>query len=422
MRFIGIDAHRDFCEVAIVEGSEARSAGRIATDPAELARSLGRDDEVVLEATGNSLAIARIIGPHVARVVLANPKSVKGQARAKTDKIDARTLAQLLASGFIGEVWMVDEQTRILRRRVARRWQLVKQRTREKNQIHAILARNLKGRPPATDVFGVKGREWLSEQTLPFDEQEAVDGCLRQIDFLTAEIERIDRAIAEQVLASVEMRRLLTLPGVSATTAAALWAAVGDVSRFPSARHLVSYLGLNPRVAQSGLGAARHGRISKQGPGIVRHVLVEAAWHAARTTGPLRAFAERVASRRGTHVATVAVARKLAVIAWNMLTREQDYAFARPSLVREKIRRLELMVGAERHQGKRVGSERAFQTPQRRRLEKELALQAEVAYRRLVADWQPKRRKGAGATPGRASSGLSKHQAARQDQAPGPAL
>ena len=82
MRFIGIDAHRDFCEVAIVEGGEARGAGRIATDPAELelfARSLGRDDEVVLEATGNSLAIARIIRPHVARVVLANPKSAKGQ-------------------------------------------------------------------------------------------------------------------------------------------------------------------------------------------------------------------------------------------------------------------------------------------------------------------------------------------------------
>jgi transposase len=417
MRFIGIDAHRDFCEVAMVEQGAARSAGRVATNPEDLelfARSLGPDDEVVLEATGNSLAIARIIKPHVARVVLANPKSVKGQARAKTDKIDAGTLAKLLASGFVGEVWMVDEQTRILRRRVGRRWQLVKHRTREKNQIHAILARNLKGRPPATDLFGVMGREWLAGQTLPFDEQETVDACLRQIDFLTAEIDRIDRAIAGQVLGSPEMRRLLTLPGVSATTAAALWAAIGDVSRFPSARHLVSYLGLNPKVAQSGLGPARHGRISKQGPGIVRHVLVEAAWHAARTTGPLRAFAERVASRRGTHVAIVAVARKLAVIAWQMLTEGEDYAFARPSLVREKIRRLELMTGAERQQGKRVGTERAFQTPERRRLEKELALQAEVAYRRLVADWQPAKKRGAGATPGRAFRGPSSRPAARR--------
>jgi hypothetical protein len=317
---------------------------------------------------------------------------------------------------------MVDEETRILRRRVARRWQLVKQRTREKNQVHAILVRNLKGRPPATDLFGVKGRQWLAEQTLPADEQETVDACLRQIDFLTAEIERIDCAIAGQVLASPEMRQLLTLPGVSATTAAALWAAIGDVSRFPSAGHLVSYLGLNPKVAQSGIGPARHGRISKQGPGIVRHVLVEAAWHAARTTGPLRAFAARVASRRGTHVATVAVARKLAVIAWQMLTKDEDYAFARPTLVREKIRRLELMTGAERQKGKRIGAERAFQTPERRRLEKEFARQAEVAYRRLVDDWKPGTKRGFAATPERASHGPSSGQAARQRSAPEPAL
>jgi transposase len=259
---------------------------------------------------------------------------------------------------------------------------------------------------------------------LPADEQEGVDGCLRQIDFLTVEIERIDRTIAEQALASEKMRRLLTLPGVSATTAAALWAAIGDVSRFPSARHLVSYLGLNPKVAQSGLGPARHGRISKQGPGIVRHVLVEAAWHAARTTGPLRAFSERIRSRRGVHVATVAVARKLATIAWQMLTKGEDYAFARPSLVREKIRHLELMVGAERHQGKRTERERVFATPERRRLEKELALQAEVAYRRLVADWRPEpsKKKGAGATPERASHGPSSGQTARQGSAPEPAL
>jgi hypothetical protein len=113
-------------------------------------------------------------------------------------------------------------------------------------------------------------------------------------------------------------------------------------------------------------------------------------------------------------VATVAVARKLAVIAWQMLTEGEDYAFARPSLVREKVRRLELMTGAERQQGKRVGAERAFQTPERRRLEKELALQAEVAYRRLVADWRPAKKKGAGATPGRAFRGPSSRPAARR--------
>lgn len=420
MRFIALDVHRDFCEVAIAErGGTVRLAGRVRTEPSELelfAGSLASDDEVVLEATGNALPIARLIEPHVARVVLANPKAAKGltQASAKTDKLDARALARLLAGGLIPEVWVVDEQTRVLRRRIARRAQLVKQRTREKNQIHAILIRNLKGRPPTSDLFGVAGRRWLAEQELPCDEREMVEACLRQIDFLDGEVASLDEALAALALASPQMRRLMTLPGVSFVTAAALMGAIGDIARFPTARHLVSYLGLDPRVRQSGSEPARHGRISKQGPGEVRHVLVEAAWHAARTYGPLRAFAERVKSRRGAQVAIVAVARKLVVIAWHMLSQEEDYAFARPSLVREKLRRAELLVGAERQQGRR-NPVRVFATTEQHRLEKELARQAESAYRRLVSDWQASApRVGAGTTPGRASSGPSKGKAARQ--------
>ena len=143
MRKIGLDVHRDFCEVAIVEGGRVRRAGRVATEPGALtlfAESLGMDDEVVLEATANALAIARLIEPHVGRVVLANPKAVKAATglRAKTDKIDAATLAKLLAGGFLPEVWTPDEQTRVRRRLIARRGQLVRHRTREKNQVHAI--------------------------------------------------------------------------------------------------------------------------------------------------------------------------------------------------------------------------------------------------------------------------------------------
>ena len=407
MRFIGLDVDRDFCEVAIAEAGAVRPAGRVKTEPAALllfAQSLGADDEVALEATGNALEIARIIEPHVGRVVLANPKAVKAitRAGAKTDKIDARTLAQLLAGGFLPAVWLPDEQTRVLRRRISARAQLVRQRTRAKNQVHATLVRNLKGKPPVSDLFGARGRRWLAAQDLPADEQETVAAGLRQIAFLDDEIALVERALAEQVLASPDMRRLLTLPGVNFVTAAAMLAAIGEIGRFPTARQLVSYLGLDPRVNQSGAEPARHGRISKQGPGEARHLLVEAAWHAARTTGPLRVFAERVASRRGSKVAVVAVARKLVVIAWHMLTREEDYAFARPSLVREKLRRAELTIGAERHQGRR-GPVRVFATGAQHRLEKELAVQAETAYRRLVQDWQPAIKKGAGATPGRAS-------------------
>ena len=187
--------------------------------------------------------------------------------------------------------------------------------------MQAILIGNLKGRSPAADLFGVAGRRWLAVQELPADEREMVEACLRGIDFLDAEVAAIDRALAELVLASAELRRLLTLPGVNFVTACALLAAIGDVTRFPTARELVSYLGLDPSVRQSGSQPARHGRISKQGAGETRHLLVEAAWHAARTTGPLRAFHQRIAARRGRNIATVAVARKLAVIASQMLSR-----------------------------------------------------------------------------------------------------
>jgi transposase len=422
MRFVGLDVHRDFCEVAIAEGGRVRRARRVETTPAALelfAQSLAADDQVALEATGNALAIARIIEPHVGRVVLANPKAVKNATRsAKTDKRDARTLARLFAAGFLPEVWSPDERTRVLRRRISRRAQLVRQRTREKNQVHAILIRNLKGRAPATDLFGSAGRRWLAEQELPVDEREMLEACLRGIDFLDREVAAIDRALAELVLASDELRRLLTLPGVNVVAACALLAAIGDIRRFPTARQLVGYLGLDPKVRQSGSEPPRHGRISKQGPGETRHVLVEAAWHAARSSGPLRAFHERIAARRGSNIATVAVARKLAVIAWHMLSRGEDYAFARPSLTREKIRKLELATGAERHKGKRIG---VWGTKEQHRLDKQLAVQAEIAYRRLVQDWQPAI-KGTGAAPGRASYGPSNGQAARQETAPPPAL
>ena len=423
MRKIGLDVHRDFCEVAIAEGGRVRLAGRVATDPAALtlfAESLVASDEVVLEATANAVAIARLIEPHVGRVVLANPKAVKAATglRAKTDKIDARTLAQLLAGGFLARVWTPNEPTVVRRRLVARRAQLVRHRVREKNQVHAILQRNLVPRPPMTDLFGVKGRRWLAEQLecLPEAERTMASACLRQIDFLGREIDLVDRDIARQALDSPEIRRLMTLPGVSAVTATALMAAVGDISRFPTPRELVGYLGLDPRVRQSGTEPARHGRISKQGPGNSRGLLVEAAWHAARTTGPLRAFHQRIAARRGANVATVAVARKLALIAWHMLSRDEDYAFARPSLVREKLRRLELMLGASRQQGKKLtGAGRSFATVEGRRLEKELATQQEAAYLRLVSDWKANRPKaGAGATPRRASQKPSKGKAARQ--------
>jgi transposase len=417
-RSIGLDVHRDFCQVAIADGGRARSAGRIATTPERLelfAQSLAPTDRVVMEATGNALAIARILKPHVAEVVLAHAKQVRAisHARVKTDKIDAKVLADLLAADLIPRVWIGDERTRMLRRLVSRRRGLVKRRTQIKNEISAVLHRNLKGRSAASDPFGAKGRAWIAEQVLPLDERLTVDGCLRQLDFLAGELAQIDAVIAQQVLGDEDVRRLMTIPGIDVVTATTLVAVIGDVRRFPTARHLVGYLGLHPTIRQSGNGPGRHGRVSKEGSAAARHVLVEAAWSSAKSPGPLRAFAQRTAARRGRHIATVAVARKLAMLAWTLLTRGEDYAFARPSLVRRKIRRLELTAGAPRRKpGPNTDPVWNTSTDE---AEKRFAHQAEQAYRRLVADWQTSGPKvGAGATPERASSRPSKGKAARQ--------
>jgi transposase len=402
-----LDVHRDFCEVAICEAGRVRSAGRVATTPERLelfARSLGADDRVALEVTGAAWEIARILEPHVRRVVVVSPDDTGiRQARAKTDRLDARTLARLVWAGELDAVWMPDERCRVMRRRLARREQLVRSRSRAKNEIHAVLMRRLQGRPPMSDLFGVKGRAWLRTLELPVEEAETLESVMRQIEFLDAEIAAVERLIAREVLGSPDARRLMTVPGVNVICAATFLAAIGDIRRFRSARALVAYLGLDPRVRQSGSEPARGGRISKRGSASVRWALVEAATSVVRQPGPLHAFYQRLRARRGHGKAVVASARKLASLFWCLLSRGEDYAHQQPSLTAQKLRRLELTAGAPVRTGKPSG---VWVTHQRmRRAEKQLAAQAQASYERMVRDWKaasPKKNVGASVTAERA--------------------
>ena len=205
----------------------------------------------------------------------------------------------------------------------------------------------------------------------------------------------------------------MTVPGVNVIVAATFMAAVGDIRRFGDRRKLTAYLGLDPRVRQSGAGPATHGHISKQGSSSARHALVEACWSTVRQPGPIAGFYQRVKARRGHSIAIVASARKLACLFWCLLTRGEDYAFAQPSLTKKKMRRLELQAGAPRRQGGRgVWSTNEAM----RHAERELALQAQRAYERTVKDRQ--QAEGASATPGRASSGSSRSRSRGRPQGP----
>ena len=209
------------------------------------------------------------------------------------DRVDARILARLLAADFLPGVWRPDPATAAVRRQVLRRAHLVRQRTRLKNQVHAILHRNLVPRCPATDLFGHKGRAWLATQQLPGDELAAATALLRQLDFHAGELRLIEAELARVALERAEVLRLMTVPGIDATVAPSIVIVCGgrgrDVTRFRTPERLVAYLGLHPRVRQSGGQPASHGRITKAGSAHPRGMLVEAAWSAARTPGPLRA-------------------------------------------------------------------------------------------------------------------------------------
>src|SRR5215468_10204766 len=211
-----MDVHREFAQLAVVEDGLVRDEGRIGVSPEALrawAAGLRADDQVALEATGNSDAIANLLSPLVGRVVVSNPSKTRAiaEAKVKTDRVDARILAHLLAADFLPPVWLPDERTRRLRSQVTRRAHIVRQRTRLKNQVHAILARNLAPTPPVSDLFGRAGRHWLSRQELPADERAAVQALLRRLDFHDGELAAVNRELAVEALSDDVVARLMTI-------------------------------------------------------------------------------------------------------------------------------------------------------------------------------------------------------------------
>lgn len=403
MRVIGLDVHRSFGQIAILEGKTIQDAGRVAMErEAVLAfgRTLKATDEVVLEETGNTAILVRLLAPFVRRVVVANPLQVRAiaSAQVKTDKIDARVLAKLHASGFLPEVWVADETTEANRRRIAERTQIVSHLTRLKNRVQSVLHANLIPRYDGK-LFTKGGRAWLTHAPVSDDHRRIIARHLLEHDRLAEELGEIDRILARDALRDDRVRRLMTIGGVNVIVAASVLAAIGDISRFSSSEKLVSYFGLNPRVRQSGDHAAFHGRISKHGRGHARAMLVEAVWSIAATPGPLRAFFRRIEAKRGKQVAAVATARKLTVLIWHMLTNGEDYAWTRPALLQWKLRELELRAGAaSRRGGNKKGPASDYSLKTVRDKESAWLGLAEDEYRRFAAAWKelpPKSRSGA---------------------------
>ena len=354
VRFVGLDVHTSAIEACVLDPSgQVLLRCRFPTSREEILafanKHLGAEDEVCLEATTNTWAVARLLRPKVARVAISNPLTTKAiaQSRVKTDKVDAEVLAQLLRTGFLPEVWQPDEVTQRYRTLCSRRASLVADRTGVKNRIHAVLHQSLI-QCPYSRLFSKKGLAWL-QQEAPLDElgRELVESDLRVLDAIEAEIERLDKQLAQSAWQEDSVRLLMTIPGIDYTVAMGIMAAIGDHRRFNDPDKMASYFGLVSRTKQSG-DKSYHGPITKQGSSHGRWLLIQAAQHLGRHPGPLGAFFRRLKKRKNHNVAVTATARKMVVIIWHMLKNNEPYRYAQPRSTQDKLAKLRVKVTGRR--------------------------------------------------------------------------
>jgi transposase len=286
----------------------------------------GQGVEVAVEACGFWPAFREVVEAEVERLVLVHPQRVKAiaSAKLKNDRVDSATLAHLLRCDLLPESWKADRETQGRRQQVRLRTTLVRQRTRLKNQVHAVL--HQQGlRSPATDLFGKRGRQWLAQVRLPVQAGETIAACLRMIEHYGEEIQKQNLQLREQAKADERVQWLTTIPGIGECSAMMLLAEIGDIARFGSKEALCSYAGLVPRVRESA-GKAARGGITRQGSSTLRWIMVEAAQVATRTSPAARRYYERLLRKKHKHVARVALARKLLIAVYALLHEGEVFA------------------------------------------------------------------------------------------------
>ena len=431
-RCIGLDVHREFAQVAVWEDGRVRQAGQVAIDGGERCgcsrtasgrrmRSRSRRRATRTRSSDADRAAGRA-GGGVEPDEDAGDRGGEGQDRQGRR---ARSSRELLAADYLPSVWVADEETQALRRQVARRANIVRQRTRLKNQVQAILHRNLVPRCPARTCSGSRAAAGWRSGAAGRMSSHAVEALLRQLDFHGQELRIIDAALGRIALERDEVKRLMTIPGVDATVALSIVAAVGDFRRFRSPEQLVSYLGLNPRVRQSGGQAASHGRITKQGRAHARGMLVEAALTAAQDPRAAARVLQRVRvpARHADRDRRDRPQTRVPVLDDDRTRR--GLRVRPPVADREEAPRARAARRDARRTADEKGTAAAYSLKEVRRRELELAEQAEHAYRQQVADWQanaPASKTGVAAANGTRLKRPSAGQAARQASVPEPAL
>jgi transposase len=334
-RYIGLDVHKHYITVG---GMNAQQDMVLRPRNVEMERfkawaeaNLRQTDEVVLEATTNTWDIYDTVAPLVKRVVVAHPAEVKqiANARVKTDNQDVVRLLRLLIADMLPEVWVPPLEVRELRALISYRWRLVKMATAIQNRMHSLLHRhNLQA--PEGKVDTGENREWWEHVQLSGLERLRLNQELKTLRLVREHIEEVEKelgCLSTSERWANQAVHIMQLPGVGIIVTMTVLSAIGDIQRFPSARKLVGYAGFGAGVEDSGEKHFEKG-ITKSGRKELRWALVEAAWQAIRSNARLRAEYDQLCKRKHPNQAIVAIARKLLVILWYLLNRQETYDHA----------------------------------------------------------------------------------------------
>ena len=332
-RFLALDIHKHY---VLVGGMNSQRDWvlrprkvRMSRFPEWVQKNMKPTDAVVLESTSNAWDIYDLIFPLVTKVVVANPLKV-GQiagAKVKTDKLDVERLLILLIADIVPEVWVPPHHVRDLRALISHRWRIHKQIAMTKNRLHSFIHRfNLI--PPEGPLFSKNNRSWWQEQEFSSMVRLQIKQDLLILEHLTAHKESVHQelsCLSNRDPWAKDMVFLMQIPGLGVVLSMTVLSAIGEISRFEDAKNLVGYAGLGAGIHSSGLKHQGKG-ITKAGRKELRWAMVEAAWGAVRSDPHWKVQYEQL-KKRGKHsnTAIVAIARKLLVSIWHVLTKGEAH-------------------------------------------------------------------------------------------------
>lgn len=338
LRYIGLDIHKHYLVASGVDPDGVQVFGPQHVPYTHLEtwiqKHLTPQDAVVLEMTTNTWKMHDLLAPHVQSVTVVHPPHVAliVRAQVKTDKKAALTLAQLHAAHLLPAVWVPPQEVRERRAIIAQRHKMSRLCATAKNRLHALLHTKQIEPPEGMPLFDPDTRTWWESLPLTPIELYRLKSDLDTLEFSRAQIVSLDKCVAHIAVQDERVPLLVQLPGIAILSAVTILAAIGDITRFPDASHLVGYAGLGARVHDSGM-TYQTGRITKAGRRDLRSIMVEAANHAIKCNPHWKAKFEKLEKRKGRSKAVVAVARMMLVSVWHILTKNEADKFAVPQQV-----------------------------------------------------------------------------------------